>query len=237
MAQVNLPNVDGITTLDQVKNALGRVNKELTWLLQNLDTRNINELNAEVIIAGSIQTDKLAAGAITAEKIDVDELSAISADLGTITAGLIQSIQIFGSYIATRNGEYPRAEMSNTEHLFAAFTDSDNHVKIRPDLSGAPGVRFTSAGSVLGSLNTYQGFLEIWGPAILALTAPKVQFGDWYKLFNMQDSTTLGEELDNIWEAINSKADIVHVHSVTIPDHNHGNPDNVTSGGGTFTVS
>ncbi|MFD2414187.1 hypothetical protein, partial [Paenibacillus rhizoplanae] len=44
-------------------------------------------------------------------------------------------------------------------------------------------------------------------------------------------------ELDAIWSALAGKADASHSHSVTIPNHNHGNPANVNSGGGTFTVS
>jgi hypothetical protein len=44
-------------------------------------------------------------------------------------------------------------------------------------------------------------------------------------------------ELDAIWAAIAGKADISHSHSVTIPNHNHGNPDNLNSGGGTYGVS
>ncbi|WP_410512046.1 hypothetical protein PaeBR_18680 [Paenibacillus sp. BR2-3] len=234
-------------TFAELVSKLNTVVKQMQNLLLNLDTLNIRSLNAEVIeaetitagklAANSVETENLVSGSVTAEKITVNELSAISADLGYITAGLIESIEIYGSYIATRNGVFPRAEMSNTEHLFAALTDANNHIKIRTDISGSPGVRFTSAGNVLGSLTTYLGYLEIWGPAILALTAPKVQFGSWYNLYNDDKGTTLGDELDNIWEAINNKADISHTHSVTLPNHNHGNPENVNSGGGTFTTS
>lgn len=242
MANVQLPNIDTAETdikvlVPQLLNAYAKLTKELTYLLNHLDTRNVSELNAEKLVALSIETEKLAAGAVTAEKITVNELSAIAADLGHISAGLIESIEIYGSYIATSNGSYPRAEMSVTEHLFAALTDANNHIKIRTDISGSPGQRFTGSGSVLGSLTTYLGYWELWAPAILALTAPKVQFSSWYNLYNDDKVTTLGDELDNIWEAINNKADIGHTHSVTISNHNHGNPDNLNSGGGTFTVS
>lgn len=44
-------------------------------------------------------------------------------------------------------------------------------------------------------------------------------------------------EIAALWTALDGKASASHSHSVTIPNHNHGNPDNVTSGGGTFTVS
>ncbi|AWB45265.1 hypothetical protein DCC85_14220 [Paenibacillus sp. CAA11] len=49
--------------------------------------------------------------------------------------------------------------------------------------------------------------------------------------------TGLSKELSQIWIAINSKAPLSHTHSVTIPNHNHGNPQNSNSGGGTFTTT
>lgn len=48
-------------------------------------------VTAEKIAAGAIETDKLAANAVTAAKINVVSLSAISADLGTVTAGTISA--------------------------------------------------------------------------------------------------------------------------------------------------
>ncbi len=44
-------------------------------------------------------------------------------------------------------------------------------------------------------------------------------------------------ELDAIWMALTGKANTSHSHTVTLPNHNHGNPDNQNSGGGTFGVS
>lgn len=49
---------------------------------------------ADNINANAITSDKIAANAITTSKIDVDYLSGISADLGTITAGRITSVDI-----------------------------------------------------------------------------------------------------------------------------------------------
>lgn len=292
MANVQLPSLDMAETnvnviVPQLLNAYAKLTKELTYLLNHLDTKNVTELHAEKIVAGSIEadklaansvtaekivagavqadkiaagaveaekiaagavqadkiaagaveTDKLAAGAVTAEKITVNQLSAIAADLGHITAGLIESIQIFGSYIATRNGAYPRAEMSNEDDLFAAYLDAENHVKIQASIAGSPAIRFTRNGVVVGSLNTTTGNLEIWVPDVLSLTAPQVKMRNPYQLEFSDLESSLGDLLDELRDEINSKADIYHSHSVTIPDHNHGNPANATSGGGTFPVT
>lgn len=54
---------------------------------------------AEHLKAGSVTAEKLAAMAITADKLDVSELSAISANLGTITAGTIEAVD--GTFVGT----------------------------------------------------------------------------------------------------------------------------------------
>ncbi|RAV22201.1 hypothetical protein [Paenibacillus contaminans] len=92
-------NVGENLTVQQLTDFVYGHIRKLNDFLAHLDTLNVDELNANVIIAGSISTDKLAAesittekiaaGAVTAEKITVNELSAITANLGTITAGSI----------------------------------------------------------------------------------------------------------------------------------------------------
>jgi hypothetical protein len=111
-------------------NSTIQLNEELTYLLNNLDTRNVNELNAEVIIAGSITADKIQAKSITAELISVNELSAISANLGHIIAGLIESVEIFGSFISTNRYGYPKVELSDTEDMIGAYKSGNNAIQI-----------------------------------------------------------------------------------------------------------
>lgn len=67
----------------------------------SITARNIsaNTITANEIATGTITADKIAAGAITATKINVQDLSAISANLGTITAGTINGININGTTI------------------------------------------------------------------------------------------------------------------------------------------
>ncbi|KGE20061.1 hypothetical protein [Paenibacillus wynnii] len=257
MANVQLPNIDTVETdikvlVSQLLNAYAKLTKELTWLLNNLDTRNVNELNAEKIVAGSIMTDKLAAGAVTADKISVNELSAITADLGHITAGLIESIEIFGSYIATRRNDFPRAEMNNSGDLLAVYTDASNYMTIEPGLFDEPTIVFRKSGLpslVLGPVGIFAGLVSsslslLVGSENGSLqlmcgsdTFDNVTVPSWSKFRSLESGTSLQSELDAIWAALAGKASISHSHSVTIPNHNHGNPDNLNSGGGTFIVS
>jgi len=162
VGQVIMPSVQGSTTLEEVKNTVAIMIKELSWLLNNLDTRNVNELNAEVITALSITAEKIAADAITAEKIDVNELSAITANLGHITAGLIEAVNIFGSYIATSKS-YPRCEMSSTGNVFGAFSSAQHYIAIDPAYAGTPALKFYYAGLELGRINNMSGVMDIVG--------------------------------------------------------------------------
>ncbi|WP_025692601.1 hypothetical protein [Paenibacillus zanthoxyli] len=239
-------------------NTVALMAKDLEFIVNgNLDVNNIsaNSITAEKIVAGSVTAekiqagavtaDKIQAGAVTANKIDVDELSAISANLGTITAGLIQSIQIFGSYIATRNGGYPRAEMNNTEDLLATYFDLNNYIKYVSNYAGAPAIEFVAGGALRGRIDTIFGNLEIYGPnGIDFASGGRTIFDNWDQIYNLSDNRTLLQELTEIWDRLENlendmalKSNIGHTHTVTTPDHNHGNPANATSGGGTFPTS
>ena len=70
-----------------------------------------NSISTPKLQAASITTGKIAAGAVTAEKISVDSLSAISANIGNITAGNITGVTIIGSTIKTSTGK-DRIEMN-----------------------------------------------------------------------------------------------------------------------------
>lgn len=133
MPEQNVHVVQEVGSLEDAFNALAKLQKTLRYLLAgNLDFENIRarSIKAENIEVGTLTAEEIAANSITADRMNVNELSAISADLGHITAGLIEAVQIFGSYIATRMVGYPRCEMSNTEDLFAAYGTAGQHIKM-----------------------------------------------------------------------------------------------------------
>jgi hypothetical protein len=103
LGDISQSNVDQLRSLvKQLHNAAVQQTEELLYLLNNLDTKNINEIDGDILVTGTI----------TAAKMNVQKLSAIAADLGTITAGVIDSVEIYGSYIATSRDEFPKVEMS-----------------------------------------------------------------------------------------------------------------------------
>lgn len=269
MPTPQIPKVSSEATLDELRDGMIGTQRYLTYLLSTLDTLNINRLDAKVIIAESITAGKLAAdsvetkniqseaittekinaGAVTADKITVGQLSAITADLGHITAGLIESIELYGSYISTRRNAFPRAEMNNSGDLLAVYTDSSNYLTIEPGISNEPTITFRNGGDVIMILGPAFGLTGLLANTSIVLGTQSgltnlvcgssgfVTVPSWDKLLNSDTAVTLQDELDAIWAALAGKSDVGHTHSVTIPNHNHGNTANTTSGGGTFTVS
>lgn len=222
MANVQLPNI-GISNSDidnaslpqlqqivkSLLNSTIMLTEELTYLLNNLDTRNVNELNAEVIIAKTI----------TADKMSVNELSAISANIGKVTSG-----EIYGNYIATREDAYPRSEMSNEDNLFASYYDERNYIIILPNYENgsgnvSPALVFFAGGNLAGFLDTVFGFnlnstsnaainavrgrVEInAGSNIVLEPGNDVSIPSWDQLYSRRDGQTLQEVLDDIYSLI-----------------------------------
>lgn len=216
-----VPTLNGLppwSTIDDVKNKINDITGEINNLLVSLDTLNIIELNAKVITAGSIQTDKLAAGsittdkiqagAVTADKITVGQLSAIAADLGHITAGLIESIQIYSSYFGTRNGIFPLCEIdSSNNRIRSAYSDTD-YISMEPAFGGAP-ILFltTSLNDTLLTSDADRAYFQTnkelkissdTGSILIVTDFGNTEFQDFYKIYDQSTSESLQQKLDNI---------------------------------------
>lgn len=84
-------------------------------------TLAVDSVGAQAIASGVIIADHLAAGAITAEKLNVNTLSAISADLGNVTAGTITGADIrtdgSDSYVDMSGGRLEVAQPSTGGYI------------------------------------------------------------------------------------------------------------------------
>jgi hypothetical protein len=189
--------------LEDVKKYLKDNINKIARSLQDIDFIINGTLNVDNIKANGIETKNLKAGAVTAEKITVSELSAISADLGKITAG-----EIFGAYIASREAAYPRAELKSSGDVFAAFYDADNYIAVESDYFGVPSLNFFQGGTQKGRLDTISSLLEIVGLGGLILFASGgdlqldatgvVKVQSWDKFYNSATNRTLQQDLDDI---------------------------------------
>ncbi|MFS0837270.1 hypothetical protein [Paenibacillus sp. 1P03SA] len=196
MADLNLPRVEQGMTVEQLGQIVGRVIKELNYLMDGM-------LGNENIRVKSIQ----------AERIDVNKLSAISADLGHITAGLIEAIKmvgstIIGSYIATSENTFPRIEFSSAGTLLKASTTANNFMKIDPAFYQSPSLEWSYPGSRVSMgiyqnrflINAESGDIQIGsslGDLYLTASTGYVRVANWSKLMS-SNGRTLQNELDSL---------------------------------------
>lgn len=173
-------DVNGDMELQDLANLVGKVLKELNWLMTgNLDVENIR------------------AKSITADRMNVNELSAITANLGHITAGLIEAVTIIGSLIKTAEfGQ--RVELSSTENLLKAVNQSGGTLNVAPNVNGSPTIVFQppdSGVTVLYSTNSDFNLLSTTNINITASGAGRVRFSSWGNIYSMADQRTLQQEL------------------------------------------
>jgi len=116
MASFSLPNVEGMSSMDELKNAVGKMAKELTWLMQNLDWKNINELN--------IQLNGGAAVTINDEGITITDGTDV-----TFQADIDGKVTMTGATIKSSD-EYPRVEMNPDDNLFGAYATAASYLLI-----------------------------------------------------------------------------------------------------------
>ncbi|WP_339283662.1 hypothetical protein [Paenibacillus sp. FSL R5-0486] len=226
-----VPDFGGLPPYANFEDVTNKVNdlvQRLRQLLLNLDTLNIKSLNAEVIVAGTITGDKIQANTITGDKVQantitadkllVNELSAISANLGHIVAGLIESVEIYGSYISTNKTGYPKAEMSNTNDLFATYLDANNYLLIQADYSGAPSLVLVQGGVVKYRLSALLGtpLIDATGGMEINVIGGKLNLPKFTDILS-SDGYNLGVELDE-------KA-VAGISTEPSGAHNHGIPD------------
>jgi hypothetical protein len=189
-------------TQEDIINKINTIVAQLRELLLTLDDYNFDKITAQVM--------------------DVQQLSAISADLGTINAGTINTVtmnsstinsttmnasDIYGSYIATANGAYPRAEMSNTANLFSVLVDALNYAQFTTSTGGGPGLSWTSSGSLSAYLAYAAGLiLSTFGTNVPITLSPtgdiflspggSAKVSAWSKHVNTGTGHTLQQDLD-----------------------------------------
>jgi hypothetical protein len=163
-----------------------------TYLKTTINQFAIMMKELDYVLNGQIDFRNVRAKSIDAERLTVDELSAITANMGKLTSG-----EIYGAYIATREAAYPRAEMKNTDDLFGTYFDADNYIKYKADYAGAPAIEFYTAGTLRARLSTLLGGLQVDSPNGTNLDGIN-RFQDWTKILNTATNRTLQDELDDI---------------------------------------
>jgi hypothetical protein len=196
-------------------------------------------------------------GAIVGSSINVNDkftvtsggiMSAVDGNFsGSISASTISGGTITGAKLRTAgDGVYPRVEIDPSSVAFGVYADPNNGIQIPAYDGGVSKIIFNANGnqSVIFNSPSSGFFLSGYGRATLNGDGVKLEPGSdyvrvpsWNKLYSESSHISLQEELSAIWSALANKANAAHSHTVSIPNHNHGNPANANSGGGTFTAS
>lgn len=242
MPTQNIHVLQEIGTLEDLYEVVAKLQKTLKYLINgNLDFENLRarSIKADNIEVGSLTAEEIAANTITADKMLVNELSAITAKLGKITSG-----EIYGTYIATNEGTYPRAEMNNTSKHFRALASDDKYTEITTAFGGAPAFHSTD-GETQGFIQTFTilGNTFIIGSThdidLRPGTGRRVSIPSWSQVYSEGDHQTLATALNNLATAIDNAA-TKGISTGLSGGHNHGIPDGtqlMKNGGGTVTWS
>lgn len=236
MAAVNMPNVEGLNTVAELKNAIAKMTKELSWLLENIDWRNINQLHITLNGGASVT-------------IENDGITVNDGTMDTFKVNTEGKVTMTGATVQSRQG-YPKVVIDPDNQLFGAYTSETEAVTIGPYKSGvstSPFVRWESGAkgqqiNVLGERWLVSGFMELAlvagvgkdvvlsGSRVKLEASSSVDVPSWDKLRNVANSRNMLQELG-------SKANL-GVNTGLSDTLNCGIPIGtqlMTAGGGTVT--
>lgn len=138
--------------VEELKIASGAVTAAKTAVAGlNSSTGNVsaNHIIAGMIQSGAVTTSKIYAGAITSDKITVSTLSAISANIGSVTAGTITGVTITGGTLQTSTSGQRVVIINDAIKIYDENGDQTGQ------LEGADGDMFFSANNALFSGNLW----------------------------------------------------------------------------------
>lgn len=142
-------------------------------------------LNTELIAADSILTNHLAAKAVTSDKIDVNTLSAISANIGDVTAGSLTGVTITGSTIRTA-ASGTRAEMGGgSTPYFDTYLGNIKRMRLESDRLNFYDQNGVLGGYIQGWDTGGASLLRIGGKAIHVATG--TEFAVWEDAYFFSD--------------------------------------------------
>jgi hypothetical protein len=118
------------------------------------DALAANAVTAIKIAAGAVQTAALAADAVTAEKINVENLAAISANLGVIHAGYIQVGEILKNIIEMETESGAQAKADQTVSDFVSTVYDPDIANLQSQIDGQIATWFYDYEPTLSNLPT-----------------------------------------------------------------------------------
>lgn len=182
MASFNIPNVSGMSSVEELKDAVGKMTKELSFLLQHLDWKNINELNIQLNGGASVT-------------ISDDGIVINDGETDTFHADVDGKVSMTGATIQSKS-EYPKYIIDPKNNLFGAYFSADYYVSIEPDIGGAPLITLVSPWNTTTiSSNSSGAAIQTDNDLIIASSVGDINLSQGMegtgKLINIRDFTSL----------------------------------------------
>lgn len=125
-----------------------KLQRDYTWLLQNLDDMNVRRLTADVIVAGTIDANvvtirsDLSGGAYV--QIDGNGMVVNNGISDTFTVDINGDVTMTGATIQSSAGSYPRISIDPSDTLFAAYASSTDYLSMEAlsSISSTPALLF-----------------------------------------------------------------------------------------------
>lgn len=194
MASVNMPSVmdvSSMNTIAELKNAVAKMAKELSWLLENLDWGNINRLHIRLNDGATVT---IMNDGITINNGEVDTFKADKEGNVVMTSAVVQS----------KEG-YPKVVMDPQSDLFGAYQSPTSSVRVEPrtNATSTPGVVWDNGISYFAAaLNNNEMKFTGGNTSIVALSSLLRLVGNKIDL-SVNDSITIPS-----WDMIKNTAGV-----------------------------
>ncbi|QYK61861.1 hypothetical protein [Paenibacillus sp. S25] len=215
MGMFHAPQVVAQTTHDQLLDLFARVVKELEFIVNGaIDSKNVREIGGYNVNKTELQSKDGAVG-LSSARTDEDDLRIWAGDPDRAKA----AFKVFESGLVTltkfllssTDGAFPKIEMGSEGNILAAFSSADHYIAIDPNYAGTPALKWIFNGTSRGGINDVTGLIELFGVGGLLLrviggdldiTADKVKFENWNRLYNRSTSRTLQQDLSEIFDRL-----------------------------------
>lgn len=252
MGNYTLPKIPKGASQEQAANIYNQAIDELEHRLSFLQSTNIQEVGGWLVGQTFLRSKDGDVGMSTEDTGDDDIRFWAGNPVKEVAPFRIPKSGkgvLTGIKIQSTESEYPKFSLDPDTGVLGVYYDEFNFIEISPSYEGTPAIYATvdgnvvyqisasSSGVVIGTggkkltfSTTAEGDIEI-----LPETGYNVIVPGWSNLLGL-DGVSLASALFDLQNQIDSMGTRVTNLTVSVPNHNHGNLDNSTSGGGTFNV-
>lgn len=216
MSTLVVPQVSSGLSTEELSDLVAKLAKDVDWFSRNIDSKNVRNIAGYNVSEFEI---KHMSGIVGMSGYDYANPNAIrfwsgSANkegapfrvtqggklyatdgnfTGNITGSVITGGEIYGAYIATADGTFPRIEFSSVDNLLNAYNTASKYVSITPNQGTTPGIAWHD-----GSLVSYMVAEESIGVLLAAFGVGHITL-DSFNNINLNPDGSLRINGKNGW--------------------------------------